>query len=1229
MQAQRIEYGVGEKPQRALVRGVAVLAMLAMSLVAAVANAATSVSGPITVNTVWTAAQGPYNVTGDVLVQSSAVLTIEPGVTVYFASGTNLTIAAGSLVARGTSIAPIVITSDKDVSAGTPAPGDWGQIRFLDGTNDAGTILEYAQVRYGSGITLSSASPTLNYLNIAKNNGAAIAMDLKSSPAGVGNQASGNTVNGIEVPAGDISGTVAWKLKGIPYVLSAGTISVGQSPSLGALNPNAIQQGETLNFTLTGTRLDGLELVKFDDPNLAVTVLSGATATSVPLTVVAGAGAKAGSAALDVQVAAGKIRLDAALTVIKPQPKIVTITPTSVSAVQGGQTLTVSGINFEATSVVQVDSQDMATTFVSNASLTGILPSLTAGVHTITIKTPDVASPGGFHISNGIALSAIAPYFTVSPASLSLVRGNTGTLTVAMPYPAPVGGLAVTLVSTVPSVATVPANVTIAEGATSATFAVTTVGDGTTTISASRSGFTSGSSVLTVTPPPTITVTPTSTTIGVGLAQTLTIATTTVAGPGGQSIMLASSNTAVATIPATVTIPEGTKSVTTTATTVGIGTATVTASATGYLSGTSTITVRPLSVNLPPALLISPGLSRSMGVVLSDPAPVGGLAIALASSNLSAATVPASVTILEGQTSANVTVTGVAVGSATITATATGYQSGTTAVTVDAVNITLSPSGAISFPETTSLSYAVFISRAAPAGGVTIDLATANTGIATVSPASIFIPEGQTSGGTVKATITGALKGSTSITASSPGLNGLTTAITITGKPLLRFRQYYTSYASATVGKGLGTYTYSPGNYGEWMVERLLNGALYVPPTALTVTLTSSDPTKASVPVTVTIPAGSSGTGVQITGVDLTGATPVTLDATATNYTSPATKLPVNVVAPTLQFLNLDTPRNTLSNRDDFYVRTYVPNNTWANNQTATAALTVALSVTNASTAGIVQYYDAASVGNVITQTTIAVGASQTPTVYVGQPTTTGSYTVTADIPAASAAQTSGTITVNPADLQLRFRQYYTSYASATVGKGLGTYTYSPGNYGEWMVERLLNGALYVPPTALTVTLACSSPAICSVPVTVTIPAGSSGTFVQITGVGLGTTTIVASASGYTSVADLNVSVVMPSLTFSGLVTALKVAGTDAFNLQTSVPNNTWSSNQTAVANIAITLVSSAPDVASVTSPVTFTAGNSLSQAATVTGLLSGSTAITASAPDFNPATSATITVSP
>jgi trimeric autotransporter adhesin len=475
--------------------------------------------------------------------------------------------------------------------------------------------------------------------------------------------------------------------------------------------------------------------------------------------------------------------------------------------------------------------------------------------------------------------------------------------------------------------------------------------------------------------------------------------------------------------------------------------------------------------------------------------------------------------------------------------------------------------------------------------------------------------------------------GSYTVTAEMPAANAAVTSGTVTVTPgdlKLRFRPSNTTYTSATVGKGFRTLIV-PGGYNEWYVDRLLNGVAYTPAEALTVTLTSSDPGKAGVPVTVTIPAGQSAVGVPITGVELTGGTPITLDATATNYTSPATKLPVNVVAPTLQFMSLDTARNTLSLRDDFYVRAYVPGNNWTD-QTAVSAITVGLTATNASTAGIVQFHDAASAGNVIVQTTIGAGASKTPTVYVGQPTTTGSYTVTASIAATGSSVTSGTVTVNAADLRLNFRiGYYngnSALTSAVVGKGLTTYRDS-NDSAEVFVYRTLNGAAYTPVEPLTVSLACNAMTICSVPATVTIPANQYWAAIPVTGLSIGTTTITPVATSYTAAADLPVSVINSTFSFSGLVTSLTVNGLDAFTVNAYTPGAYYPSNQTAAASIPVTLVSAAPNVASVTPTVTVAAGATASGTAQVTALASGTTSITASATDFNPAVSANITVNP
>ena len=65
-------------------------------------NRSTSVTGPITSNTTWTAANSPYVVLSD-LVISDGTLTIEPGVSVFFDDGVSFTVSGnGQVIAEGT-----------------------------------------------------------------------------------------------------------------------------------------------------------------------------------------------------------------------------------------------------------------------------------------------------------------------------------------------------------------------------------------------------------------------------------------------------------------------------------------------------------------------------------------------------------------------------------------------------------------------------------------------------------------------------------------------------------------------------------------------------------------------------------------------------------------------------------------------------------------------------------------------------------------------------------------------------------------------------------------------------------------------------------------------------------------------------------------------------------------------------------------------------------------------
>jgi hypothetical protein len=233
---------------------------------------------------------------------------------------------------------------------------------------------------------------------------------------------------------------------------------------------------------------------------------------------------------------------------------------------------------------------------------------------------------------------------------------------------------------------------------------------------------------------------------------------------------------------------------------------------------------------------------------------------------------------------------------------------------------------------------------------------------------------------------------------------------------------------------------------------------------------------------------------------------------------------------------------------------------------------------------------------------------------YVGTPTVAGSYKVQASA-AGIATVTSGVVTVSPPELRF-------SRNPVTVGKGLKTYV------NEVAVQRSVGGTAFAGTEAITVNLICSSTSICTVPSSVTIPAGQSQVYIYVTGVDTGTTTIVASAVGYTSAQDLAVSVVTPQLVFSGLANT-SVGATDTFSVYVNVSGSAYPSSQTAVSPIIVNLTSSAPGVATVPTAVTIPMGSTFSGNALLTGVAAGTTTVTASGSGLSSVTSGAITVSP
>ncbi|HEY2952083.1 MAG TPA: hypothetical protein VGK40_05850, partial [Verrucomicrobiae bacterium] len=302
------------------------------------------------------------------------------------------------------------------------------------------------------------------------------------------------------------------------------------------------------------------------------------------------------------------------------------------------------------------------------------------------INSAGVAGP--FSASRRFQAQAAPVAASLSAVSVnpnSVVGGSASQGTVTLSSGAPSGGAVVSLSSGNAAVATVPVSVTVAAGATSASFTINTVSVATTNtavVSAIFSGVTR-TATLSVRPPPpppppaslsSVTVSPTNVTGGNGAQGTVTL--TGAAPSTGAIVALSSANTNVATVPASVTVAAGAISASFTINTVSVAT-TNTAVVSATFSGvtrTAALTVQPPPPPPPPASLssvaVSPisvtgGITAQGTVSLSGAAPSGGALVALTSGNTNAATVPTTVTVLAGATTANFTVT-----SRTVTASA-------------------------------------------------------------------------------------------------------------------------------------------------------------------------------------------------------------------------------------------------------------------------------------------------------------------------------------------------------------------------------------------------------------------------------------------------------------------------------------------------------------------------------------------------------------------------------
>jgi len=664
-------------------------------------------------------------------------------------------------------------------------------------------------------------------------------------------------------------------------------------PATLSISPSPVTGGTPANGTIT------LNTVA-PPGGLVVTLKSTSTAASVPSSVTVPAGAPAisfpvttvavsAATTATITATADSTPASTTLTVNPPDISSFTISPTSVvGGTSSSGTVQLTGPAPSAGIMVGLSSNNASVQPPATVTIPSGANYVTFSITTKPVATAVTASvQATLGSTKKIAsLTATPPVLTKLAVSPTAVQcGSSATGTVTLNGPAPVGGIAVNLSSNTLS-ATVPSSVTVAAGATSGTFTITTSGVSTVTnanITASQGGA-SFNALLTINPATFTSLTLSPTTVVGGNPSTGTVTLSGVAPSSGLKLSLSSSNK-TAVVPQSITIPAGQSSATFAVSTTTV-TAATSATITASLSGTpqsAVLTIQPLmlvSVAISPST-VAGGVSASGSVNLNGPAPSGGLTISLKSSNANV-TVPATVKIPVSAMSATFVVGTkpvAAPAAATVTATY-GKQTASAGITVEPpslISLSLSPATLVGGSDT-AVKGTLTLSGPTPSSGITVSLSSSNTKAATVPLSVHVVLTGNARTATFVVTHL-RVTSSTTVTIKAT-FAGVNQAATLTVDPMLVTSL---TVSPATV-KGSST----------TVVTGTVTINAPAPAAGITITLTSSKTTAATVPATVHIASGKTTATFAVSHKKVTTQTPVTI----TGSLSPSSAIATLIVAP-------------------------------------------------------------------------------------------------------------------------------------------------------------------------------------------------------------------------------------------------------------------------------------------------------------------------------------------
>ncbi|MEO8336561.1 MAG: Ig-like domain-containing protein [bacterium] len=387
------------------------------------------------------------------------------------------------------------------------------------------------------------------------------------------------------------------------------------------------------------------------------------------------------------------------------------------------------------------------------------------------------------------------------------------------------------------------ASVALIDSTTSTQARAVAAANGITSIQASAQGVTGSATLNVAQVLSSIDLSPTSAIVGVTGTTQLLARGKDANGRfiSGGAFVFTSLSPAVATVSASTGVVTG----------VANGTASITAA-----SGQITSNVAVISVNNsgPPLISfgrdtigIGRGTTASVPILLSKP-NASAVVVNLAVADTFAFFTTASVTIPAGQTAVNAQLTGRNAGTTRVYAVdggSTAYA-GDTAVLAVQANLRMTTSS-YGLNATDQIVTQALLSDPSPAGGTYVTFSYGTPGRALVSPDPAFIPAGQLAADVV---IRGLSAGNTTLTPSASGVTG--------------------NVANVSVGAAVLSIPQSLIRVGEGQLDNANTNYVQVPQTLhapLTVTLTSTDTTIATVVPTITLPANNSFNYFRTSGV--------------------------------------------------------------------------------------------------------------------------------------------------------------------------------------------------------------------------------------------------------------------------------------------------------------------------------------------------------------------------